>query len=117
MACQWIKLADGTRVHINFGRGGKKKKQQCRFCRRGWITKLCDFPVGHGKTCDAGMCDACATTTPSARIPGTRITPEATDYCPIHKGQTPEAAPPAPRVYKSEQEHIEDLLANGDIHP
>lgn len=105
MACKWIKLADGTHVHINMGNSGKKRVQ-CRFCRRGWISKLCDFPVGHGKTCDAGFCDACAAT----------VGPNV-DYCPIHKGQTPEAVPPAPRVYKSEQERIEDLLANGEVHP
>jgi len=47
-------------------------KEQCRFCGRP-ATKLCDYPVGewvsphmvkeYGKrmTCDAKMCDRCAT--------------------------------------------------------
>ena len=30
-------------------------------CRCGWVRNfLCDFPVGNGKTCDAGLCEGCA---------------------------------------------------------
>jgi hypothetical protein len=47
--------------------------ERCDFCRNKKATRLCDYPVGHwvsphmvakfGKiiTCDAKMCDACAT--------------------------------------------------------
>ena len=56
---------------------GSSRRQTCKFCNHLWITKLCDFPVGHGKTCDAGMCEQCAT----------NVAREV-DYCPIHKGQT-----------------------------
>jgi len=47
--------------------------QRCKFCRNKRATKLCDYPSGvwvsphmvlkHGKriTCDAQMCDDCAT--------------------------------------------------------
>jgi hypothetical protein len=34
---------------------------KCEFCRMRPHTKLCDFPAGPGKTCDAKMCDRCAT--------------------------------------------------------
>jgi succinate dehydrogenase/fumarate reductase-like Fe-S protein len=44
------------------------------------VSKLCDFPVAKGKTCDAGMCGSCAT----------NIGPDQ-DYCPTHKDQKPAA--------------------------
>lgn len=51
------------------------RRRPCRFCRTGFVTKLCDFPVGpRGKTCDAGMCDTCAT----------NVGPDR-DHCPRHK--------------------------------
>ena len=60
---------------------GRKRLPPCKFCQvnGGKVVpsnKLCDFPVGHGKTCDAPMCDAHATNL------GTDV-----DVCPIHKGQ------------------------------
>ncbi len=74
MPCEVIHDAQGN-VWILCSR---KRRQQCKFCRRGYVSKLCDFPVATGKTCDAGMCDDCAT----------RIGHEV-DYCPNHRGQTP----------------------------
>ena len=58
-------------------RGSREKK--CRHCTRP-STRLCDFPVGVGKTCDIPICDACATPVGPDR-----------DYCLIHKGKTPPA--------------------------
>jgi len=72
MPCQWIKLADGTVVHLNMGR---KPRKRCQFCKTGYVERLCDFATGlFGKTCDAGMCLRCAT----------HIGVEL-DYCPKHK--------------------------------
>jgi hypothetical protein len=70
---------DGKAVGFACGRGGP---QTCKFCmktnRHRPVTKLCDFPVGQGRTCDAGMCSDCAT----------KIREEV-DYCPVHKGLKP----------------------------
>jgi hypothetical protein len=87
MPCEWLKSDDGTIIHINRGRG---KKKTCPFCKRGTVSKLCDFPVGNGKTCDAEMCDQCATRkgfqdTPLA--PGLKRINDTVDVCPIHKNQ------------------------------
>lgn len=60
MPCEWLKMSDGTVVHINRGRGGRKR-QVCKFCKMPHSEgKLCDFPLEGGKTCDAAMCDRCA---------------------------------------------------------
>jgi pyruvate-formate lyase-activating enzyme len=54
------------------------RRHNCQFCSR-WATKQCDFPVvrkGKDVTCDAWMCDRCATKqSPSADI----------DFCPPHE--------------------------------
>lgn len=59
---------------------GSRRRRSCSWCGRGSVTKLCDFPVARGRTCDAGMCDACAT----------NIAHEV-DYCPKHKHERPAA--------------------------
>lgn len=73
----WIKLQDGTPVHILCDRRPVKK---CKCGRPS--TKLCDFELGppdhaqgaHGKTCDRPLCDRCA-----VHIPGKDV-----DYCLDH---------------------------------
>ncbi|QNI34504.1 hypothetical protein H7849_11775 [Alloacidobacterium dinghuense] len=47
----------------------------CEFCGK-TAPKLCDFPTGNGKTCDATICDACAKSVGFDR-----------DYCPAHAPQ------------------------------
>jgi hypothetical protein len=55
--------------------GGRRNQvPPCATCGRR-STKLCDFPVAKGKTCDAPICDGCATEV------GMGI-----DHCPKHKG-------------------------------
>jgi hypothetical protein len=56
----------------------------CWFCRERIVTKLCDFPLGNGKTCSAKMCNVCAT---EAARPVTPRKSRHVDYCPTHKGQ------------------------------
>jgi hypothetical protein len=91
MPCEWLKdEKTGTVIHINRGRGGKKKP--CPFCKRGWVSKLCDYPIGNGKTCDAEICDRCATQLGHQNTPygeGTSLVRlnDTIDVCPIHKGQ------------------------------
>jgi hypothetical protein len=68
MICTPLKLDDG--VIAIMCRSGRR--QRCKFCSTGSCTKLCDHPVRSG-TCDAPMCDRCATS----------VGPEM-DYCPPH---------------------------------
>jgi hypothetical protein len=92
MPCEWLKdEKTGAVIHINRGRGGGKKKL-CPFCKKGWVSKLCDFPVGNGKTCDAEICDQCATNRGYQNTPygkGTDLVRlnDTVDVCPIHKDQ------------------------------
>lgn len=57
-----------------------RRTPPCKFCQANGSfkpsTKLCDFPVGEGKTCDAPICDRHATS----------VGPNQ-DYCPVHKGK------------------------------
>lgn len=89
MPCEWLKTPDGTVMHINRGRGGKKR--QCKFCGRIYREgKLCDFPVGHGKTCDAEMCESCAMPVGNQHTDignGLKRLNDTIDMCPIHRGQ------------------------------
>ena len=75
MACETIHDTNGRVIAIFCGRS---RKITCKFCHSAAVTKLCDFPVAKGKTCDVGMCRNCST----------KIALEV-DYCPNHKGQTP----------------------------
>ncbi len=70
--CEHIKFADGSVAIICGVRRGTPAK--CQFCRRRPHTKLCDFDIGNGKTCDARMCDSCTTNVGPNR-----------DYCPAHR--------------------------------
>jgi hypothetical protein len=75
MACE-IRHDDHGRVTMILC--GSSRCARCKFCNDGYVTRLCDFPVAKGKTCDAGMCARCAT----------GIAHEV-DYCPTHKNEAP----------------------------
>ena len=75
MPCMVVDIPGHGRAHVCV-RGGRSKR--CSFCSTGYVEKLCDFDVGKGRTCDAGMCAKCATNVGEDR-----------DFCPKHKGQTP----------------------------
>jgi len=87
--CEWYKMADGTVMHVNRGRGGKS--QTCKFCGKRYTEgKLCDFPVEHGKTCDAAMCNECARTLGAQHTDighGMTRLNDTIDVCPIHRGK------------------------------
>lgn len=87
MPCEWYKMADGTVMHIN--RGRSRKKLQCKFCKATYTEgKLCDFPIGNGKTCDAQMCNRCAITVGLQEADighGMKRIGDTVDLCPIHK--------------------------------
>jgi hypothetical protein len=90
MGCEWIKMADGTVAHINCGHN-RGPKRHCKFCHKDYRGgKLCDFPVGNGKTCDAEMCDGCARTLGSQSTDighGMKRLGDTIDVCPIHRGK------------------------------
>jgi len=71
MPCRNVDHGDGRHAIVC---GPPARARKCIVC--GVSTKepkLCDFPVGKGKTCDAPMCRACA-----------RHTDPDTDFCPRH---------------------------------
>lgn len=89
MPCEWYKTADGVVMHINRGRSGGRKKI-CPFCKRGFVSKLCDYPVGNGKTCDAEMCDQCSRTLGRQDVDvggGLKRLNDTLDVCPLHRGK------------------------------
>lgn len=90
MPCEWYKTADGTVMHINRGHS-RGPKLYCKFCRKNYHGgKLCDFPIGNGKTCDAQMCDDCSRTIgrqDSDAGGGLKRLNDTIDVCPIHRSQ------------------------------
>lgn len=99
MPCEWLKGPNGSTVHI---RTSGQRKKPCPFCKVGFISKLCDYPVGEGKTCDAAMCAACTRTIGRQDTPighGFVRPNDTIDVCPIHRGmpfpQQPSPTPPS----------------------
>ena len=89
MPCDWLKTADGSVIHVNYGSGGGRMRF-CKFCKSKYRGgKLCDYPVSNGKTCDAEMCNECARTLGRQEIeiaPGIKRVNDTIDVCPIHRG-------------------------------
>ncbi|HCT62075.1 MULTISPECIES: hypothetical protein [Acidobacterium] len=53
---------------------GRRPRRRCGHCTKRWSTRLCDYPVEHGKrTCDEPLCDECAVSVGNDK-----------DYCPAH---------------------------------
>jgi hypothetical protein len=77
MPCEWVKFGDSFAICCSRG----KKRHWCQFCHERAATKLCDAPLPGGKTCDAAICDVCATKG------GNDI-----DYCPGHKDEAKQGA-------------------------
>jgi len=90
MPCEWYKTADGSVMHVNRGHS-TGPKQHCKFCGQKYREgKLCDFPIGEGRTCDAAMCNACARTLGSQETEigdGMKRLGDTIDVCPIHRAQ------------------------------
>ena len=66
MTCNIVKTARGVAIVCTRPRG-------CTVCGAR-ADKLCDFPRGDGKTCDAPLCARCAVAKGPER-----------DWCPTHK--------------------------------
>lgn len=56
MPCRVIKIGDSYGVIC----GPKQRVLSCQFCRSPH-TRLCDFKMPNGKTCDARICGHCTT--------------------------------------------------------
>ena len=89
MPCEWYKMPNGTVMHVNRGHS-RGSKRRCKFCGADYYGgKLCDFPVGNERTCDAEMCDACARTLGTQETDagaGLKRLGDSIDVCPIHRG-------------------------------
>jgi hypothetical protein len=77
MPCEHVKLGDTWAIVCS----GGKKPNWCQFCHERPATKLCDHERAPGITCDASICDVCATSG------GKDI-----DYCPQHKNEARQGA-------------------------
>ncbi len=92
MPCEWYETSDGGVMHINRGRS-PGRRMKCKFCGcdyRESDGKLCDFPVEHGKTCDAAMCPTCAVTVGRQKTDvgaGLKRLNDTIDLCPIHRAK------------------------------
>jgi hypothetical protein len=69
MPCRIIDLGNGLTA---IARVRGKRQPVCFYCGRPG-EKLCDFPIGGGKTCDMSLCRLCAI-----------HTEPDTDLCPKH---------------------------------
>lgn len=79
MHCEVLRDKEGRPIGVVCGLR-RAPRRMCKFCQKDFVRKLCDFPTGTGgKTCDAGICDRCATT----------IGPDR-DYCPNHRDAKPQ---------------------------
>jgi hypothetical protein len=93
MPCEWYKTADGVVVHVNRRGASPGRLMKCKFCNYNYREnegKLCDFPVGNGKTCDAAMCRSCAHPLGAQETDagsGLKRLGDTIDVCPIHRGQ------------------------------
>lgn len=82
----WIDIIDENRKKI--GEAHLCMRRHSEYCMPCWqidrlrqlSSKLCDFPLGNGKTCDKPICNFHATSG------GKNI-----DYCPDHKHAAPQS--------------------------
>jgi hypothetical protein len=79
MPCHHVDLGGGAHAIV---RTAPARGRKCSVC--GVTTKepkLCDFPVGGGRTCSAVLCKACARPAPTGK---SEVEPAPEDYCPLH---------------------------------
>lgn len=72
MPCTTLYDADGNAIAVTCSRGDRRKPCSTANCT-GRATKLCDYPLAKGGTCDRPVCARCATS----------VGPDK-DYCPPH---------------------------------
>lgn len=72
--CTPINMGDGTWGFLRTSGGGSGSL--CEVCRERQHTRLCDFELGGGATCDKKLCDQCTHVCPDNR---------KYDLCPDHR--------------------------------
>lgn len=87
MTCRALITRDGKLTGFLCSRG--ERRQLCSSCKRSTATKLCDFRLANGKTCDRPLCAACAVEQPQPprpypEMPLETIVRDSVDYCPAH---------------------------------
>ena len=89
MPCEWYELPGGGVAHIHRSKS-RGPKRHCKFCNTDYYGgKLCDFPIGNGRTCDAQLCDNCSQTLgrqASLQQSGLKRLNDTIDVCPLHRG-------------------------------
>ena len=70
MPCEHVKFPGG---HAIVCTRGKRMPRKCYMNCGRWSSKLCDWPVGKGRTCDRPLCDTCAV-----------AAGKDMDFCPSH---------------------------------
>lgn len=58
MPCTPFRDSNGSVIGIICSKGTGKKCYKCGYP----MTSLCDYPIGHGNTCDHPMCNRCKKT-------------------------------------------------------
>jgi len=90
MPCEWLRGPNGEVIHVKTPRR-PGRLMKCRFCTYNYREsdgKLCDFPVGEVKTCDAAMCPSCTQTLGRQETDighGMKKMDDTFDLCPIHR--------------------------------
>ena len=77
--CEHVELENGG--YMILCHSGPDPRAKCVVCGVKGADRLCDWPVGNGKTCDRPLCRRCA------RHPVPEFGKEEsadTDYCPEH---------------------------------
>ncbi|HEY3837688.1 MAG TPA: hypothetical protein VGL72_14000 [Bryobacteraceae bacterium] len=72
MPCYHVKLPGGGTAIVKVGNAPGRKCSVCGTKTRNY--RLCDFPVGNGKTCSAVLC----------QLHGVHVEPDS-DFCPPHQ--------------------------------
>jgi hypothetical protein len=73
MKCDTVKLPNGSHAIVC---GQRPKRKRCEKCGANWATRLCDWKLGVGKTCDVALCVGC-TSAPA----------QDKDLCPDHAAE------------------------------
>jgi hypothetical protein len=81
MTCEHVNLGGGVHALI---RRPAERARKCSVCKVSTKEpRLCDFPIGGGKSCDKVLCRACARPAPTSKS-APEIQPAPEDYCPLH---------------------------------
>lgn len=81
MGCETVRAPEGNIAILCLR--GRARAPLCAVCRRRPAARLCDWPLGEGRTCDRPLCERCAVR--PATVSSLRLD-DTVDYCPHHLG-------------------------------